>query len=78
MFGLDSRQLASDSFCFQRSLEEFCISDVIFKVQNSERRIHRAYRFLTLPGGGSLITAQNTPSSFTAFTKSWKSTGFVT
>src|SRR5271165_208580 len=36
------------------------------------------YFFLMLPGGGSLITAQNTPSSLMAFTNSWKSTGFTT
>src|SRR5271166_757552 len=36
------------------------------------------YFFFTLPGGGSLIIAQNTPSSLMAFTNSWKSTGFTT
>src|SRR5271157_747667 len=36
------------------------------------------YFFFTLPGGGSLMTAQKTPSSLMAFTNSWKSTGFTT
>jgi hypothetical protein len=34
------------------------------------------YLFLTLPGGGSWMTAQNTPSPLMAFTNLWKSTGF--
>ena len=36
------------------------------------------YFFLTLPGGGSLMIAQNAPSSLMALTNSWKSTGFTT
>src|SRR5882762_317829 len=34
--------------------------------------------FLMLPGGGSLMIAQKTPSSLMALTNSWKSTGFTT
>jgi hypothetical protein len=37
-------------------------------VQNLERGIHSCYFFFTLPGGGSLITAQNTPNSLIAST----------
>ena len=51
-------------------------SSVIFKVQNAQRRCHGD--FFTLPGGGSLMTAQKTPSSLIALTNSWKSTGLTT
>ena len=36
----DSRQLALYSFPFESGLDEFCVPDVVFKVQNSERKIH--------------------------------------
>ena len=37
---LHSRQLALYSFPFESGLDEFCVPGVIFKVQNSERKIH--------------------------------------
>jgi hypothetical protein len=46
-------------------LNELRVTVVIFQQQNSKRS-----HFFTLPGGGSLITAQKTPSSFTALTNS--------
>src|ERR1700680_2591998 len=47
-------------------LNELRVMAVILQQQNPQRRFH----FCTLPGGGSLMTAQNTPSSFTALTNS--------
>ena len=47
-------------------LNELRITGAILQQQNSKRRGH----FFTLPGGGSLMTAQKTPSSFTALTNS--------
>ena len=47
-------------------LNELRVMVVILQQQNPKRRFH----FFTLPGGGSLMTAQNTPSSFTALTNS--------
>jgi hypothetical protein len=36
-------------------------------MKKTQRSVH-GYFFLTLPGGGSLMTAQNTPSSLMAST----------
>src|ERR1700730_3867631 len=47
-------------------LNELRVMAVILQQQNPKRRCH----FFTLPGGGSLMTAQKTPSSFTALTNS--------
>ena len=44
-----------------------CVGIVIFEMKKPQRRFH-GYFFLTLPGGGSLMTAQNTPSSLMAST----------
>src|SRR5262249_39462460 len=67
-------------FGLKLCLQKFCVPQVIFKMENTQRRWHNGflwqcstqscYAFLTLPGGGSLITAQKIPSSFTAFTNS--------
>src|ERR1700738_3505886 len=51
---------------FKELLNELRVTGVILQQQNPERR----WQFFTLPGGGSLMTAQNTPSSFTALTNS--------
>src|ERR1700730_6986675 len=51
---------------FKELLNELRVTGVILQQQNPERRCH----FFTLPGGGSLMTAQKTPSSFTALTNS--------
>jgi hypothetical protein len=51
---------------FKELLNELRVKGVILQQQNPERRCH----FFTLPGGGSLMTAQKTPSSFTAVTNS--------
>src|SRR6266404_4862745 len=54
---------------------------VVFQMQNADGKLHS---LLVLPfrstwfGGGSLMAAQKTPNSLTAFIKSWKSTGFTT
>jgi hypothetical protein len=47
-------------------LNELRVTGVILQQQNPKGRCH----FFTLPGGGSLMTAQKTPSSFTALTNS--------
>ena len=51
---------------FKALLNKLRIMGVILQQQNPKRRLH----FFTLPGGGSLTTAQKTPSSFTALTNS--------
>jgi hypothetical protein len=51
---------------FEQLLDEFRIVVVVLQQKKSQPRCH----FCTLPGGGSLMTAQNTPSSFTALTNS--------
>ena len=68
MLGVDCGWLDPNPFRFEASLHELCVSGVVFKVQNLERGIHSCYFFFTLPGGGSLITAQNTPNSLIAST----------
>ena len=73
---LDRGYLTDELICFQQPLNQLRIPGVVLQQKNSERG-HR-YDFLTLPGGGSLTTAQKTPSSLTALTNSWKSTGFTT
>jgi hypothetical protein len=51
---------------FKELLNELRVTSAIFQQQNPKRRCH----FFALPGGGSLMTAQKTPSSFTALTNS--------
>jgi len=72
--GLDPGHLAAEMISFEELSNELCVERVILKQQNSQRRCH----FFALPGGGSLMIAQNAPSSLTALTNSWKSTGLTT
>jgi hypothetical protein len=58
--------LADEMTGFKELLDELRVMGVILQQQNAKRRYH----FFTLPGGGSLMTAQKTPSSFTALTNS--------
>src|SRR6202795_832080 len=51
---------------FKELLNELRVMGVILQQQNPKRRCH----VFTLPGGGSLMTAQKMPSSFTALTNS--------
>jgi hypothetical protein len=51
---------------FKELLNELRVMGAILQQQDPKRRCH----FFTLPGGGSLMTAQKTPSSFTALTNS--------
>ena len=51
---------------FKELLNELRVRGAILQQQNPKRRCH----FFTLPGGGSLMTAQKTPSSLTALTNS--------
>src|SRR5579872_6656528 len=62
----------------ERFLNKLRVPEVVLKVQDAQLSFHYGYCFLMLPGGGSLMTAQNTPSSLIAFTNSWKSTGLTT
>src|SRR5262249_15950503 len=72
---LDARNLAGDAARLEHALDELGVPGVVLEVQDAQSGAH----FLPmLPGGGSLITAQNTPSSLMALTNSWKSTGFTT
>jgi hypothetical protein len=73
---LHARYVAREAVSLQKCLNEFRVVLVVFKQQNAERPPGRHFR--TLPGGGSLMIAQNTPSSLTALMNSWKSTGFTT
>ena len=72
------RNFAGDTFALEGFLNQLRVPGVILKIQNPQLRFHFELGFLMLPGGGSLITAQKTPSSLMAFTNSWKSTGFTT
>ena len=77
--GFNARYLAGNAVGLERFLNQLRVPGVIFQRTESAREFHfRASHFLMLPGGGSLITAQKTPSSLMAFTNSWKSTGFTT
>jgi hypothetical protein len=69
--------VAGDAPGLEHPLDELGILGVVLEVQDAQRRVH-VHGLRTLPGGGSLITAQNTPSSLMALTNSWKSTGFTT
>ncbi|MEA2788942.1 MAG: hypothetical protein QOG73_1348, partial [Acetobacteraceae bacterium] len=51
---------------FKEFLNELRVAGVVLQQQNPKPRFH----FFRLPGGGSLMTAQKTPSSFTALTNS--------
>ena len=64
---LDPRDVAHKAMGLQGRLNQFGVPGVVFKIQNAQRR-HGFLR--ALPGGGSLIIAQNIPSSLTALTNS--------
>src|SRR5262249_41245491 len=72
---LHSRDIAVDAARLEHALDELGVLRVVLEVQDAQRSGHL---FPALPGGGWLITAQNTPSSLIALTNSWKSTGFTT
>ena len=63
---LNADDFTGDMIGFKELLNELRVTGVILQQQNPERGCH----FFTLPGGGSLMTAQKTPSSFTALTNS--------
>ena len=62
------RNFADETIRFEEVLNELRILNAILHQQNAERGRHGA--FFTLPGGGSLMTAQKTPSSLMALTNS--------
>ena len=66
--GLDAGDFADEMILFKKLLNELRILDAILQQQNAERGRHGG--FFTLPGGGSLMTAQKTPSSLMALTNS--------
>ncbi len=84
--GVDPRCLTGDAVVLEQGANQLGVVAVVLEVQNAQRRIHgwvsaprRSQLFFrTLPGGGSLMTAQKTPSSLMALTNSWKSTGLTT
>jgi len=63
---LNAGYFADEMIGFEKLLNKLRVAAVILQQQNPQRRRH----FFTLPGGGSLMTAQKTPSSFTALTNS--------
>jgi hypothetical protein len=63
---LNAGYFANKMICFKELSNELRVMRVILQQQNPKRRSH----FFTLPGGGSLMTAQKMPSSFTALTNS--------
>ena len=73
----DSRQFALYSFSFESGLDQFCVPGVVFKVQNLERKIH-LLSFFDAAGWRLVDHRPKHPSSFTALTNWWKSTGLTT
>ena len=65
---LDAGDFTDEMIGFQELLNELRVLEAVLHQQNAERRRHGA--FFTLPGGGSLMTAQKTPSSLMALTNS--------
>jgi hypothetical protein len=63
---LNADYFTDEMIRFKELLNELRVRGAILQQQNPKRRCH----FFTLPGGGSLMTAQKTPSSFTALTNS--------
>ena len=59
--------VAGKFVCLKGRLDEFCVTRIILQQKNVQGVADTA---LILPGGGSLIMAQRTPSSFTALTNS--------
>ena len=73
---LHTNELAAKPVGFEKVLNERRVGVVVFEQQNAQQRF--GHYFFMLPGGGWLMSAQNTPSSFTALMNSWKSTGLTT
>ena len=65
---LGAGYLTDEMIGFKQLLNELRVTGVVLQQQNSQRSLHVG--FLMLPGGGSLMTAQKTPSSLTALTNS--------
>ena len=77
--GVDALDLGIESVLSQQLEHQLGIHGVIFKMQDSQVWIHVRHSGLpTVPGGGSLTSAQKTPSSRTASTKALNSTGLTT
>ena len=74
---LHARDVASDIVRIEELLDKGRVGRIILQQENSQRTRHDAFLHADR-GGGSLITAQNMPSSLTALMNSWKSTGFTT
>ena len=71
-----SRSFDSTKNAQFKTFAKFRIRGAVLEQQDAQWR--RGDHFFMLPGGGSLMSAQNTPSSFTALMNSWKSTGLTT
>jgi hypothetical protein len=65
--GVDARDGTDNALGLERFPNDVRVGIVVFKMKKAQRCVH-GYLFLTLPGGGSLMTAQNTPSSLMAST----------
>ena len=76
--GLHANDVAAKAVRLEKILHELRVGGVVLEQQNAQRRSGVIDHFFMLPGGGSLMSAQNTPSSFTALMNSWKSTGLTT
>ena len=66
--GLDAGYFADEMIRFEELLNELRVRGAILQQQNPDRGRHGT--FFMLPGGGSLMTAQKTPSSLMALTNS--------
>jgi len=76
-FGLDTRDAAGNTLRLETLLDEVGVLRIVFEMEDVQPGLHAGFLF-TLPGGGSLMIAQKTPSSLMALTNSWKSTGLTT
>src|SRR5262249_15307560 len=65
---LDAPCCKDESVRFKEPLNQIGITGIVLQQQQLERRVQR--HLFMLPGGGSLITAQNAPNSLMAFTNS--------
>ena len=65
---LHARYFAGELFRLKQILNQLRVCCVIFQQQNLQRGARG--HFFMLPGGGSLMIAQKTPSSRMAFTNS--------
>src|ERR1700693_6484873 len=65
---VDTCYFADYALCFKQILNQIRVLRIVFDRQNPQWGPDA--HFLTLPGGGSLMIAQKTPSSLMAFTNS--------